>query len=216
MRGDTVERFASSMRSRIVTASHLATVAVAFAGTTIDDLVILAALFTARRTGAGPPARVIIAGQYAGFAAILAVALAAAAGLQIVPDRWAGLLGVVLIGFGVWGLWRLRGTDETSRPPLASTVTSIATITFANGADNITVFTPLFRSLHTADSLMAIVLFLALIALWCATGALLASHRAVVAALGHIAHWLVPTVFIAVGLLILITSGTLTAIQQTQ
>jgi cadmium resistance protein CadD (predicted permease) len=196
-----------------VTASQLATAVVAFAGTTVDDLIILAALFMVRRTAGSPHARVIIAGQYAGSAAILAIALAAAAGLQIVPDRWVGLLGLVPIGFGAWGLWRLRGTDETSRPPLASTVTGIATITFANGADTISVFTPLFRTLHAAGSLLAAALFLALIALWCATGALLGSHRAVVAALGRITHWLVPTVFIAVGLLILITSGTLTAIR---
>jgi cadmium resistance protein CadD (predicted permease) len=196
-----------------VTAFQLATAVVAFAGTTVDDLIILAALFMVRRMAGSPHARVIIAGQYAGSAAILAIALAAAAGLQIVPDRWVGLLGLVPIGFGAWGLWRLRGTDETSRPPLASTVTGIATITFANGADTISVFTPLFRTLHAAGSLLAAALFLALIALWCATGALLGSHRAVVAALGRITHWLVPTVFIAVGLLILITSGTLTAIR---
>jgi cadmium resistance protein CadD (predicted permease) len=114
---------------------------------------------------------VIIVGQYAGFAAILAIALAAAAGLRIVPDRWVGLLGLVPVSFGLWELWRLRGTGETSRPPLASTVTRIATITFANGADNISVFTPLFRTLHAGGSLLAAALFLALIALWCAAGA---------------------------------------------
>lgn len=197
-----------------MTASQLAAAVAAFASTTLDDLVILAVLFTVRRTTGSPGARVIIAGQYAGTAAILAIALIAAAGLQIVPDRWAGLLGLVPIGFGAWGLWRLRGTDESSRPPLAATVTRIATTTFANGADTISVFTPLFRTLHTAGSLLAAALFLALTALWCATAALLASHRAVIATIGRITHWLVPALFIAVGLLILITSGTLTAIGQ--
>ncbi|MBO0802721.1 MAG: cadmium resistance transporter [Nocardiopsaceae bacterium] len=167
----------------------------------------------ARRAGDGiPPARAIIAGQYAGFAAILAIALAAAAGLQIVPDRWAGLLGLVPVGFGLWGLRRLRGTGEAARPPLASTAPRIAAVTFANGADNISVFTPLFRTLHMAGSLLAAALFLALIALWCAAGALLASRAAVAAALGRVTHWLVPAVFITVGVLILATSGTLTAI----
>jgi cadmium resistance protein CadD (predicted permease) len=197
-----------------VTASLLATAAVAFAGTTIDDLVILAALFVVRRTAGSPSARVIIAGQYAGTVAILAVALAAAEGLQVVPERWVGLLGLIPIGFGAWGLWRLRGTDEDSRSPLASTVTRIAILTFANGADTLSVFTPLFRTLHTGGSLLAALLFLALTAVWCAAGALLGSHRAVVAALGRIAPWLVPSVFIAVGLLILVTTGTVTAISR--
>jgi cadmium resistance protein CadD (predicted permease) len=74
------------------------------------------------------------------------------------------------------------------------------------------VFAPLFRALHTARSLVAIAVFVALIGVWCALGALLGSHPAVVAALGRVSHWLVPVVFIAVGVHILITSGTLTAI----
>jgi cadmium resistance protein CadD (predicted permease) len=198
-----------------VTASLLATAVVAFAGTTIDDLVILAALFMARRTTGTPRMAAIIGGQYIGFVAILGVALLAAAGLQIVPDRWVGLLGLVPIGFGVWGLWRIRGSDENSRPPLASTLPRVAAITFANGADNISVFTPVFRSLHPAGSLLTTALFLALVAVWCATGAWLGSHNAVVTTLGRISHWLIPTVFIAVGVLILVTSGTLTAIHDT-
>jgi cadmium resistance protein CadD (predicted permease) len=191
----------------------LAAAVLAFAGTTVDDLVILAALFMARSTGGTPPARVIIAGQYAGFAAILAIALAAAAGLRIVPDQWVGLLGLVPVGFGLRELWRLRGAGQAPRPPLASTIPRIATITFANGADNISVFTPLFRTLHAGGSLLAAALFLALIALWCAAGALLGSRAATAATLGRITRWLVPAVFITVGILILITSGTLTAIR---
>jgi cadmium resistance protein CadD (predicted permease) len=198
-----------------VTGPLLVTAVAAFAGTTVDDLVILAALFMARRTAGSPRATAIIAGQYVGFVAILAAALLAATGLSVVPERWVGVLGLVPVGFGMWGLWRLRGAEAESRLPLASTATRIATITFANGADNISVFTPLFRSLHVAASLVAIALFLALVAVCCAIGALLGSHRVVVATLGRISHWLVPVVFIAVGVIILIASGTLTAIRET-
>lgn len=117
----------------------------------------------ARRPTGQPRAGAIVAGQYAGFAATLALALGAATGLQMVPDRWVGLLGLVPIAFGVWGLWRLRGSDEDARPPLAATAWRIAAVTFANGADNISVFTPLFRTLHTAGALLATGLFLALV-----------------------------------------------------
>ena len=171
-------------------------------------MIVLTALFMARRASGKPRAGTIVAGQYLGFAAIIGVALLAAAGLRIVPDRWVGLLGLVPIGFGVWGLRNLRRGDGDSRPPLASTAFQVAAITFANGADNISVFTPLFRSLHTAGSLLASVLFLVLIGLCCALGALLGTHRAVVATLGRITHWLVPVVFIVVGLMILVMAGT--------
>jgi cadmium resistance protein CadD (predicted permease) len=188
-----------------VNASVLVTAVVAFLGTTVDDVIILTALFVSRRTGGRPRAASIVGGQYLGFVGILAVSLLAAAGLRIVPDRWVGLLGLIPIGFGAWGLWQLRGGHEDERPPLASTTGRIAAITFANGADNISVFTPLFRSLHGAGSLLAAGLFLALIGVWCAAGALFGTHKAMVAALGRVSHWLVPVVFIAVGGLIVIT-----------
>jgi cadmium resistance protein CadD (predicted permease) len=203
---------ASPAYDRAVTGALLATAVVAFAGTTIDDLVILAALFMARRNGGVPTAAAIIGGQYAGFAVIVAAALLAAAGLTVVPDKWVGLLGLIPIGFGVWELWHLRGADQDDRTPLAATATRVATITFANGADNISVFTPLFRSLHLAGSLLAVGLFLGLVGIWCAAGALLGSHKGVVATVGRFSHWLVPAVFIAVGALILITSGVLATI----
>ena len=64
----------------------LATAVVAFLGTTIDDVIILTALFVSRRGSGLPRARSIVGGQYLGFAAILLASLLAAAGLQIVPD----------------------------------------------------------------------------------------------------------------------------------
>jgi len=155
--------------------SLLVAALVAFAATTIDDLIIVTALFTASRASGWPRPVTIIAGQYIGFGAIIGVSLAAAAGLRVVPDRWVGLLGFVPIAFGICGLWRLRCSDENSRPPLASTATGIAAITFANGADNIGVFTPLFRSLHPTGAVLTALGFLALVGAWCALGATLQS-----------------------------------------
>ncbi|HKT00718.1 MAG TPA: cadmium resistance transporter [Rugosimonospora sp.] len=190
----------------------LVTAVVAFAGTTVDDLVILAALFMSGRTTGTPRAAAIVGGQYAGFAAILAVAVLAAAGLAVIPDRWVGLLGLVPVGYGGWSLWRLRTGDGQARPPLAATATRIAAVTFANGADNISVFTPLLRTLRMPGSVFAVALFLVLVGVWCVVGAALGGHRAVVATLGRVSHWLVPAVFIVVGLLILVTSGILATI----
>ncbi|GAB2724299.1 cadmium resistance transporter [Kitasatospora kifunensis] len=190
-----------------MTGSLLATAAVAFLGTTIDDLIILTALFMACRTSGRPRVSAIIAGQYTGFAAVLGLALLAAAGLQLLPERWVGLLGLVPIGFGVCGLWRLRDSPPHAPPLMAATAPRIAIIVFAGGADNLSVFTPLFRTLHPGGSLLATALFLAMIGLWCGAGALLGTHPAVVAALGRVRHWLIPAVFITVGVLILIASG---------
>ena len=71
-----------------------------FAVTNVDDIVLLA-LFFARGV---PPWRVVL-GQYLGFAAILAVAIAAALGATLLPpeQRFLGIGAVAQrIGFPVW------------------------------------------------------------------------------------------------------------------
>ncbi|WP_216897897.1 cadmium resistance transporter [Nocardia alni] len=196
----------------MVSTSQIVTAIVAFLGTTIDDLVVLAALFLTRRVAGRPNARVIVAGQYVGFAVVLGVAMAASVGLRIVPDSWFGLLGVVPIAIGVWGLWRFRSEDNMLRHPLSGTVGGIAAITFANGADNITVYTPLFRSLHIVGSGLTALLFLALIGLWCVLGAILGANHVAAETVGRVAHWLVPVVFIVVGALIVVESGVVAAV----
>jgi cadmium resistance protein CadD (predicted permease) len=190
-----------------VTAAGLLTAVLAFAGTAIDDLVILAALFLARRRTGTPSIVAIVLGQFAGFAGILAISLAAAAGLHPVPDRWIRLLGVVPIGMGGWGLWHQRGADRDQRRAPVSGLAGVALTTFANGADNITVFTPLFRGLHPAGSALVTLLFLALTAVWCVAGALLGGRHTGTDLLGRVAPWLVPAVFVAVGLLIVLGGG---------
>jgi cadmium resistance protein CadD (predicted permease) len=187
----------------------LATAFVAFAGTTVDDLVVLAALFTTNRAVGRPNTATIVGGQYAGFASIVVLALLAARGLQIIPEPWIGLLGLVPIGFGLWGLVRAGTGDRDDKPPLASTFPQVVAVTFANGADNISVFTPLFRSMELIGSLTVAGVFLGLIGVWCGIGRALGTHRIVVGTIGRVSHWLVPIVFIVVGTSILVTSGSL-------
>jgi hypothetical protein len=100
-----------------VTPPLLVAALVAFAATTVDDLVIVTALFTTGRTTGRPRPATIIAGQFVGFGAIIGVSLAAAAGLQAVPDRWVGLLGFVPIGFGTWGCGSCAAVPKTLTRP---------------------------------------------------------------------------------------------------
>lgn len=199
-----------------MTASLLVAAYIAFAATSIDDLIIVTTLFTSSRITGLPRPTTIVMGQYVGFVSVVGVSLLAAAGLQGVSDRWVGMFGLIPIAFGVRGLWRYgasrRNSDETSRPPLASSVPGIAAITFANGADNLGVFTPLFGSVHPMSAVLTATGILVLVGVLCALGALLGTQRAVVATLGRVSHWVVPLVFIAIGVLILTSTGAIDAI----
>ena len=200
----------------------VATVAAAigvFVGTDIDDLIVLTVLFLAARSGPGRPRTgPIWAGQYAGVAVLVAVSMIAALGLTFVPDRWVGLLGLVPFALGVNGLItavRARSGPEPSAVTLpvtaaaAPAATSVAALTIANGADNISVYTPMFRTLGRGDTLITIVVFAVGVTLWCAVASWLGSHQRVIAIVERSGHWIVPGVFVVVGAVIVLDSGIL-------
>lgn len=173
-----------------------------FIGTDVDDLIVLTVLFLSARA-AHRPAWKIWAGQYLGIAALVTVSLLAALGLTLVPDRWVPLLGLIPLALGLWGLLgALRGRDDDA-PVAASGVLAVAGITIANGADNIAVYTPVFRTMNAVDLVVLLLVFAALVAVWCAAAAWLGSHRRVIAVVDRYGKWLVPLVFVAVGAVIL-------------
>jgi cadmium resistance transport/sequestration family protein len=180
--------------------------ALVFAGTDVDDLLVLTVLFLQARTRGRPRPWQIWVGQYLGIGALIAVSAAAALGLSLVPDQWVRLLGLLPLSLGVWGLVRAiraRGGDEEPAP-VATGVLPVAGITIANGADNISVYTPLFRTVGPAAMTVMIVVFAALVALWCLVAWWLGSHRRVVEVVDRFGHWIVPLVFIALGVVILV------------
>ncbi|MEV4499946.1 cadmium resistance transporter [Micromonospora arborensis] len=183
-----------------------AAAAVVFAATDIDDIVLLTLFFVAARTTGRPRTWQIVAGQYLGIGALALASAVVAAGLLVVPDPWTGLLGLLPIALGVRALWR---SDDDDSPTVVTGMLGVAGVTIANGADNVAVYVPVFRALGVADSAVFLLVFVLLIALWCAAGAWLGGHRRVVRLVERAGHWLVPTIFIAIGLVILVSSGVL-------
>lgn len=194
----------------------IATIAAAiglFAATNIDDIVVLAVLFLASTRGGIRPWQIVV-GQYLGFIALVVLSVVAALGLTIVPDEWVGVIGLLPLAIGVLGLvrWlRRRGQDddddEAAGALRAGGLLGVAGITIANGADNISLYTPVFRTISPADTVLTIVVFLLLVAVWCVVGRAVGTHPKVTETLERVEHWLVPAVFIGLGLYIIIESG---------
>ena len=78
-----------------------ATAVALFAGTNVDDLVVLALLSAASRAAGRPRRWQIWAGQYLGFAVLVGLSLAAGRGLSLVPARWLWLLALIPLAIGV-------------------------------------------------------------------------------------------------------------------
>ncbi|MDG4789994.1 cadmium resistance transporter [Micromonospora sp. WMMD1102] len=184
-----------------------------FAGTNVDDLIVLTLFFLSARAVGKPRPWQIWLGQYAGIALLVLVSAVAALGLTVVPDRWVGLLGLVPFALGVRGLvsaFRSRGEDDEPPAPVVGTgLLSVAAVTVANGADNISVYTPAFRTIGLVDSLLTVAVFAVGVAAWCLAGRWLGSHQKVVTLVRRCGHWLVPVVFVVIGAVIVVESGVL-------
>ena len=183
-----------------------------FAATNVDDIVVLTVLFLQSRADGQPRLWQIWTGQYVGIAALVAVSGAAALGLAIVPDEWVGLIGLVPIALGVRSLvsaWLHRADDgEGEAPPApASGWLAVAGLTIANGADNGSVYTPMFRTFDVRETLLTLAVFSVMPALWCMAGSWLGTHPSVIALVERHGRWIVPGLFIVLGATIVIESG---------
>jgi cadmium resistance protein CadD (predicted permease) len=193
----------------------LATVG-AFIATDVDDMVVLAILFLGYRTSGVPQPRQIVLGQYMGFAVLVGISGGAALGLALVSLRWVGLLGLVPLSLGVHGLWSARrgGDDQPSLPSLRlfrgrSGPFAIAAATISAGGDNISVYTPLLRTLGWPASALAVPVLFVMLGVWCAIGAAIGTNDSVVAGLSRLGHILVPILYICIGVLLLVDTGVL-------
>lgn len=184
-----------------------------FVGTNLDDMVVLAVLSASSRTGGLPQRWQIWAGQYAGVALLVAVSIAAGRGLALIPERWTGLLGVVPLGLGVTKLItavRARRAGEQADVAIARGVAGVATITIANGGDNLAAYVPVFATISLGAAIIMITVFAAGVAVWCLAGWWLVSHHHVTGILRRWGHWIVPTVYILIGLYIFQKTGVFT------
>jgi cadmium resistance protein CadD (predicted permease) len=183
-----------------------------FAATNIDDMVVLAVLNASSRADGRPAAWQIWAGQYVGIAALVVISLLAALGLKLVPDSWLWILGLIPLGLGLRKLviaLRAHRAGQRASPAVATGLTGVMGVTIANGGDNIAAYTPVFRTIGGSDIAVTIVVFVIGVALWCLAGFWLVSHHKITQVIGRWGQWIVPAVFILIGLYIFHKSGAL-------
>jgi len=190
----------------------------AFIATNLDDLVILTLLFsqvdgTFRR-------RHIVAGKYLGFSVLVVASLLGFFGGLMIPAHWIGLLGLVPIAIGIRSLFDDSDNDDDS-PELNTESTSIfnsflspqtcgvASITFANGSDNIGIYLPLFAKSSLPSLQIILVIFFALVGVWCYLTYHLTRQPLLADFLSRYGSSFVPWVLIGLGSFIILDSQAL-------
>lgn len=199
----------------------IVTALLAFAATNIDDILLLTMWFGS--AGGSLQGRHIVAGQYLGFAALVAVSLLGALGALLLPREYIGFLGFLPIALGILAL-RRGGEDEEEEGVMqrisgasgsrggglfAPPTWTVAAVTIANGADNLSVYVPLFAATPPTQLGVMVLVFFALVAVWCFAGARLAELPAVARTISRYGDVLVPFVLLGLGAFILWESGAL-------
>ena len=183
-----------------------------FAATNIDDIIVLS-LFFARGAGQRGTTARILAGQYLGFAGILVAAILVTTGAgAFLPPAAIPYFGLIPLGLGLWAAWEAwRGDgDDDDEAKVAGKkvgVGTVAGVTFANGGDNIGVYTPVFLSVEPLAVVAYCVIFLALVAVLVALARFVATRPPIAAVLERFEHILFPIVLIGLGIVILVSGG---------
>ena len=195
-------------------ASDLGIGIVVFASTNIDDIFLLAAFF------ADPQLRhrSIVIGQYLGIGALVLVSTLAALLALALPAGWVALLGLVPLLLGLSKLravrmdtvgregdsddHRIQDQEHNAERRLRSQILAVASVTVANGGDNIGVYVPLFATAREAIATYVLT-FAVLTGVWCALGYLLVNNKVLGGAIRRYGNVILPIVLIALGIYIL-------------
>ena len=180
-----------------------------FISTNIDDIFLLMLFFVQAEGTKGK--HCVVIGQYLGMGILTAVSLLGSAALQVIPAEYIRFLGVIPIVLGIkeWIEYRKgEEAEETDAPQAKDSamqhILSITLICIANGADNIGVYIPLFAGYSQKQMLLVVIVFACMTALLCFFGQKLASLPMLQAGIQKYKHILVPLLFIALGIYILL------------
>ncbi|VOZ70173.1 Cad superfamily protein [Streptococcus pneumoniae] len=187
-----------------------------YISTSIDYLIILIILFA--QLSQNKQKWHIYAGQYLGTGLLVGASLVVAYVVNFVPEEWmVGLLGLIPIYLGI--RFAILGEDaeeeeeeiierleQSKANQLFWTVTLL---TIASGGDNLGIYIPYFASLDWSQTLVALLVFVIGIIIFCEISRVLSSIPLIFETIEKYERIIVPLVFILLGLYIMYENGTI-------
>jgi cadmium resistance protein CadD (predicted permease) len=181
-------------------------VAVAFASTNLDNLLLLVSWQMGGSSGSGR----LFAGYGLGMIGVLTLAVLLGLVGYLFPLEYLALLGVVPIALGVKVLfdeWRSRGGEAVAAAS-GATMIAVAATQLSNGVDTILVFAPLLADSQVVFDVEIAVLFLLMIPVWFGLSRMIGRQAGRLQAIQRWGRWLAPLVMIGVGIYILTDTAT--------
>lgn len=167
-----------------------------FLSTNIDDIFLLTLLFsavTARKYQ-------IYAGHFIGIIFLSLVSRFLASGMSALLGKYIFLLGIIPILLGIKAIF---DTDDDEDSASGNSIISIFLLTLSAGGDNIGIYTPLFAGMNSFDFAITLVIFGIMSVLWCFMAQRLSSLPFLSNFIKKYKRIIVPVVFIALGIFIL-------------
>ena len=177
--------------------SLIAAAIVSFIGTNVDDVVMLTILlFIAEKRWK------VVAGQYIGMMVLIAISILGSYSAALFLSDYIWLLGFIPIVLGIRAIFaRDDGNDVLSNKV---SMLGTAAITISNGSDNIGVYIPLFAQYDIPHLLMLLSIYFIGIAVLCFAAACISDIKGIREAVGRYRRFIVPTVLISIGIMIVI------------
>ena len=197
-----------------------------FIGTNLDNIFLLMLFFT--QAQGNFKRGYVVAGQYIGMGFLVLISLLGAFGLNLLPQEYIGLLGLLPIAIATkeWLGHKkvsrdnddepeekptenkvLKGIKSISARIIRPEILSITLITIANGGDNISIYIPLFSTYSLPQIIAAVLVFAGMTAVWCWLGYKITALPRVSSVIKKYKHIAVPVVLIGLGVFIVIDSG---------
>jgi cadmium resistance transport/sequestration family protein len=176
-----------------------------FISTNIDDIFLLMLFFANK----GNKTQHVVVGQYIGIISLIVISLIGSLADLLFDEKYIGLLGFIPVMLGIRGIVtssKARSEEDNLKLPAKKrqSILAIASVTFANGADNIGIYVPLFSTISTAEKVIIVVIFLLMTALWCAIGKYISKHPLIARSLDTYGHIVTAITLIGLGIFIII------------
>lgn len=191
-----------------------------YISTSIDYLFILLILFTQLNK---PSQKAhIYAGQYLGTGLLVVISLFAAFVVSFIPEEWMiGLLGFIPIFLGI--RFAIVGEEEAEEEEIVEKMNarhssrlfwSVTLLTIASGGDNLGIYIPYFSTLSWSEIIVAILVFAIGVIGLVEISRLLSAIPGVSETIEKYETIIIPIVFVALGVYILLENGTLQTLFQ--
>ena len=185
-----------------------------YIATSIDEIPILFMLYT-RQSNRGK-AKLITLAYFLGTFVLIGIGLLGSSGLGFIPEQWIiGLFGLVPLILGVKVL--IKGEDDEEKEnaekitqKYQSQMLQVLAVTIGLGADDLSVYVPLFTTMDGWNIFIMILVFAICTAVLCKISYKLTSICQLVEFMEKYERFIIGLIFTTIGIFIMFESGTIT------